>query len=122
MVSNICPIFFIYSLSLLIRSFTAPNPNQNVNINHDGYERFVTHIHSLVRHCQRHFATRDPLLIEDTIIRIEGTIRTIRVVIDSVQPPISQETQDVLAAVITQLKGILSEWRHLARHHQQLGE
>lgn len=88
----------------------------------DGYEAFVAHINTLLTHCQRKFGTTDPFLIEDTIMRLEGVIRTLRIVSDSSHVNISTEAQDFLTGLVKDIELILSMWRNCACNHRQLGK
>jgi hypothetical protein len=116
------------------RPIIAPDPNQGDGESEEdtvvdravmangGYDGFVTQLNTLLTHCQRNFGTTDPLLIEDTIMRLEGVIRTLRIVNDLADTPISTQGQDFVSGLEKDVEVILSMWRNCACNHRQLGK
>jgi hypothetical protein len=121
-------------ISVLSQCITAPDPIQyddiaresergpTLPVEGNGYEQFEAHLNSIMMHCLRHFGTTDPLLVENTTLRLECAIRTMRIVQDSANPPLSREPQDFLTALIKDVEVVLSMWRNCAYNHRQLGE
>ena len=63
---HICFFTFLFNHSVVI------SPPPDINGQFENYEVFVQHIESLYRHCDRLFGSTDPLIIENTILRLEG--------------------------------------------------
>ena len=113
-------ILWIILFFCLNGTLFAPDPTQG-NIE-SGYEHFVSHMNDLFSRCERFLGTSDPLVIEDTIMRLEATIRILRISRDSIDPPLSTETQHYLTTLINQVREILAAWRKSACNHRQLGK
>jgi len=68
---HICFFTLLFNHSLVI-VISPPPDDADINGQFQSYELFVEHIQSIYQHCERHFGTTDPLIIEDTILRLEG--------------------------------------------------
>jgi hypothetical protein len=65
---------------------------------------------ALTEHCVHHLGTNDRRIIEDTIVQLERTIRTIQFMQNAPNPP------------LTQAQDYLTKFRKSAYNHRHMGE
>ena len=120
--AGICDIGLLF-LFFFTHSAFSPNPQEMyIPQQQTGYEHFTSHLNELFLRCERFFGTSDPLVIEDMIMRLEATIRILRITRDSIDPPLSTETVNFLNTLINQVREILAAGKKSMSDHRQLGK